>query len=190
MSNGNITSLCEMAFQAYGRSIGLGVIDLNSILAGFDDAEVMTPRVVFNCDTADPEPNFDELVWACRLEIQCVSNCDDRTKDEHYTFANQVFSQFMIGRYTLPDLVTSAALSVGVGFFCQDVLIFQQTKAVQDRHWVSSLWFKVSCCSVGGLTVVQPPPTPEPEEEEHAIMGEGGESEAWLGEGGEAVLEE
>ncbi len=179
-SNGYITRLCELAFQAYARSIGFGVIPNASILAGFDDLEqerkLMTPRLVFNCDTAEPEANFDELVWNAQLEIQCVSNCDDTSKEEHHDFAAEVFSQFMVGRYTLPDLVTAAAAAASVSFFCQDVLYANQIKTVSERRWISSLILKVSCCSAG--TVVA-----EEQDEESAFEG-------ILDEGGSQIIDE
>ena len=132
-----------------------------------------------------PEGNFDELVWNCQLEIQCVSNCDDTTKEEHHSFVAEVFSQFAIGRYTLPDSVTAAAGAAGVDFFCQDILAGSQIKTISERRWISSLILKVSCCAQG--TESGPPPTPSGGS---AVMGEGGQDEAWLGEGGEAVLQE
>ncbi len=176
-SNGYITRLCELAFQAYGRSVGLGVIPNASILAGFDDADIMTPRLIFNCDNAEPEGNWDEVVWNCQLEIQCVSNCDDTTKEAHHDFAAEVFSQFMVGRYTLPDLVTAAALANNppVQFFCQDVLCGSQIKTVSERRWISSLILKVSCCSAGAAS--------EDGEQEPAFQG-------ILDEGGSQILDE
>lgn len=181
MSNGNITRLCELAFQAYARSVGFGVLSSASMLAGFDDADIMTPRLVFNCDSAEPEGNWDELVWNAQLEIQCVSNCDDTSKERHHAFCNEVFSQFMVGRYTLPDLITAAATAAGVEFFCQDILAGQQIKTISERRWISSLILKVSCCSIGEVSA------PEEEQgEEVFVLGEGQDA---VGEDGSAFGE-
>ena len=184
----SICRLCELGFQAYARSVGFGVIPNASILAGFDDLEherkLMTPRLVFNCDTAEPEANWDDIVWSCQLEVQCVSNCDDTAKGDHQDFCDEVFSQFKVGRYTLPELITTAAAANNppVRFFCQDVLYLNEIKTVQERRWISSLILKVSCCSIG---VASTDPT-EPPDEVEGVMDEGGG--LVLDEGGGVVL--
>ena len=187
----SICRLCELGFQAYARSVGFGVIPNASILAGFDDLEherkLMTPRLVFNCDTAEPEANWDDIVWSCQLEVQCVSNCDDTAKGDHQDFCDEVFSQFKVGRYTLPELITTAAAANNppVRFFCQDVLYLNEIKTVQERRWISSLILKVSCCSAGTVSE-------EAEEEEEpafqGILDEGGLQ--ILDEGGGVILGE
>lgn len=178
----HITRLCELACQAYARDVAYSVIPNASILAHFDDEERMpTPRVVFNCESAELDGHADDAVWACTVEIQCVSNADDRTKAAHHEFASEVFSQFMIGRYRLPDALTSAALAAGINFFCQDVLPGGQTTIIQERKWLSSLVLRVIC---SGFGIVDP--TEPPEEEQQGILDEGGGN--ILDEGGGVIL--
>lgn len=145
----NITRLCELAFRAYARGIGLTQLSSSSILAGFDDADIMTPRLVFNCDNAEPDGPADDATWACQLEVQCVSNADDRTADQHHDFASEVFSQFMTGRYeTLPNAINAAAAAANpvVQFQVFDILPGSQAKTMQERRYLSSMVFKVICC--------------------------------------------
>ncbi len=120
----------------------------SSILAGFDEADIMTPRLVFNCDSAEPDPPIDDGNWICQLEIQVVSSRDDRTPDQHHDFASEVFSQFMVGRYTLPDLITTAAAGASppIPFQVWDILPGSQAKMTQERKMHSSMILRVSCC--------------------------------------------
>ena len=148
----NITRLCELAFQTYGKTV-YQAIGVQSVLAGFDDEEqVPTPRVVFNCDSAEPEGPQDDAVWACVLEVQVVSKCDDRTKDEHHDLCSEVFSQFFVGRQNTCDFINLAARTASppVQFFCQDILPGNQTKTIIDRAWVSSALFRVICSGKPG----------------------------------------
>lgn len=147
----NITRLCELAFQAYGRS-AYTAVDSASVLAGFDDEEqVPTPRAVFNCDSAEPDGPADDFVFACQLEVQVVSQCDDKTKDEHHDLASEVFSQFAIGRDNTCNEINAAALAAGIQFFCQDILPAQQAKTIQDRKWISSAFYRVICSGKAGV---------------------------------------
>lgn len=182
----HIARLCELGCQAYARSVGYTVIDNAFILAGFDDEDRMpTPRVILNCDNAEPDGHADDAVWAVTLEIQAVSNCDDRTKGEHHEFAGEIFSQFMVGRYALPDMITSAALAAGINLFVQDILPASQLTVIQERKWVSSLVMRVICCGVG----VPEAETPAEEEPDfQGILDEGGSQ--ILDEGGGVILGE
>jgi hypothetical protein len=168
MSNlyGNhITRLCELAIRAYLRGLGLAQIPVASILAGFDDAEIMTPRVVIVCDSADNDGPADDATWKCKVEIQCISNADDRTKGQHYELASEVWSQLMLGRYSVPDLINTACqISDPLVYFrCFDIVPDNQSKRIEDRRWISTMTFQVVGCGL--------------------------QSEA-LDEGGEALLEE
>lgn len=139
----NITRLCEVAFQAYARSIGLARTPSASIFAGFDEETIVCPRIVFNCDSAEPDGNPDDGNWACQLEVQCTSSRDDTSPNKHHTFASEVFSQLMVGRYTVPTLVTTAAGNAGIPFTVDDILPVQQAKATKDREAYSSMMFRV-----------------------------------------------
>jgi hypothetical protein len=149
----NICRLCELAAQAYGKRVYEG-IGQASVLAGFDDEDsIPTPRVVFNCDSAEPDGPADDAVWACQLEVQVVSNADDKTKDEHHDLASEVFSQFFIGRENTCDAINVAAREGNppVQFFCQDILPGNQAKTIQDRKWISSAFFRVICSGKAGV---------------------------------------
>ena len=161
----NITRLCELAFQAYAKQIGLANIPVSKIIAGFDDENVPGPRLVFNCDNAEPEGPFDDANWSCHLEIQCATNCDDKSAVQHHAFSSEVFSQFFIGRYTIPDTITAAAASAVpyIPFICWDIMTGRQAKSIHERHWISSLELMVKCCggpiaedllSEGGLNLL------------------------------------
>lgn len=178
----HICRLAELACQAYARSVGLAIAP-GSILCGFDDEDKMpTPRVVLNCDNAEPDGHADDAVWAVTLEIQCVSNCDDRTKAGHHEFTGEIFSQFMAGRYRVPDMITSAALSSGVNFFCQDIMPASQLTVIQERKWLSSLVVRVVCSGFG----IPEEESTEPPGEQQGVMDEGGGN--ILDEGGGVVL--
>lgn len=180
----HICRLCELGCQAYARSIGYSVIGNDFILAGFDDEETMpTPRVILNCDNAEPDGHADDAVWAVTLEIQCVSNCDDRTKGQHHEFSGEIFSQFMIGRYVVPDAITSAALAAGINLFVQDILPASQLTVIQERKWISSLVMRVICCGVGEVDGEE-----EQEPDFQGILDEGGSQ--ILDEGGGVILGE
>lgn len=180
----HICRLCELGCQAYARSIAYSVIENAKILCGFDDEDTMpTPRVVLNCDNAEPDGHADDAVWAVTLEIQCVSNCDDRSKAEHHEFAGEIFSQFMIGRYVVPDAITNAALAAGVNLFVQDILPTGQLTVIQERKWISSLVMRVVCCGVG-----EPEAAAEEEPDFQGILDEGGSQ--ILDEGGSVILGE
>ena len=149
----NITRLCELAFREYARGLGLTQLSSSSILAGFDDADVMTPRLVFNCDSAEPDGPADDATWACQLEVQCVSNADDRTADQHHDFVSEVFSQMFIGRYeALPNVVNAAAAAANpvIPFQMFDILPAGQAKSIAERRWLSSQVFRVICCGTPG----------------------------------------
>lgn len=175
--------MCELGCQAFARSIAYGVIANANILCGFDDEESMpTPRVILNCDNAEPDGHADDAVWAVTLEVQCVSNADDRSKSEHHEFAGEVFSQFMTGRYRVPDAITSAALAAGVNFFCQDILPGSQLTVIQERKWISSLVMRVICSGFGIIDDTEPP------EEVVVHLDESGQVD--LDEGGSAGIQE
>lgn len=181
----HICRLCELACQAYARSVAYSVIANDKILCGFDDEDSMpTPRVILNCDNAEPDGHADDAVWAVTLEVQVISNADDRTKGEHHEFAGEIFSQFMVGRYRVPDLITNAALAAGINFFCQDILPASQLTVIQERKWVSSLVFRVVCCGFG-----EPEESSEEQEPDfQGILDEGGSQ--ILDEGGGVILGE
>ncbi len=140
----NITRLCEIAARDYLRSAGLTVVQSSSIVAGFDDdsaGELPTPRIVCTCNQSEAEGPADDGVWACRLEVRAISNADDVTEEDHHTFAGEVFSQFMIGRFATAAAIT-AALS---NFDCQDVWPLAQSKAIEERRWISTFEVKLVC---------------------------------------------
>jgi len=137
----NITRLVELASRDYLRSAGLSQPESASILGGFDDDDLPTPRVVLTCNNAEPDGNADNAVWSCTLEVKVISQCDDKTEDEHHELAGEVFSQFMIGRTETSDAL-SAAYS---GFLCQDILPAGQSKSIEERRWVSVLTLRVIC---------------------------------------------
>lgn len=141
-----------------------------------------TPRVILNCDNAEPDGHADDSVWAVTLEIQAISNADDRTKAQHHEFAGEIFSQFMVGRYALPDMITSAALASGINLFVQDILPASQLTVIQDRKWLSSLVMRVACCGFGTVD----DDATEPPEEQQGVLDEGGGN--ILDEGGGVIL--
>jgi len=149
----NICRLCELAFQAYGKTQVENIAPA-SVLAGFDDEDqVPTPRVVYNCDSAEPDGPPDDAVWACQLEVQVVSNCDDKTKDEHHDLCSEVFSRYFVGRENTCDAINVAAREANpaVRIFVQDILPGSQAKTIQDRKWVSSAFFRVICSGTPGV---------------------------------------
>jgi hypothetical protein len=177
----NVTRLCELAFRAYARSIGLGNIPYASIIAGFDDTDIMIPRLIFNADTAEPEGPGDEGNWTIRLEVQVVtSRDDDKVPRRHHDRAGEVFSQFMAGRYTVPDLINAAAAAEGINFICWDIMPGQQAKDGKDRHLFSSMLFNVVGC--GSLFSAVEPVEPG------GLLEEGGDP--LLNEDGEPLLVE
>ncbi len=141
----NITRLCELAFREYAKSIGLANIPAASIFAGFDDETTVTPRIVFNCDQAEPDAPLDTGCWICTLEIQCTSSRDDYSPDDHHALAGEVFSQFMTGRYSVNQDITAAAWAANIGFNVDDILAGTQAKATKEREAYSSMAFQVKC---------------------------------------------
>ncbi len=137
----NITRLCELAARQYLKSVGISSIIPQSILGGFDDDDVPTPRVCCTCNQAEPDGPQDEGVWACSLEVKVVSNCDDKTEDEHHQLAGEVFSTFMAGRTITADALSAAYPD----WDCADIYPTGQTKDIQERRWVSVLTLRVVC---------------------------------------------
>ena len=157
MSANNITRLCELAAKAHAVTSGLTLIANNRIFAGFDDEDKMpAPRVVIACEYAEPDGPGDDATWACTLEIQCVSVCDDTRAQAHHEFCSEVFSQFMTGRYSLPEAITAAAAAANpvVPFSCFDILPTNQASRIIERHWFSSMFFRVICCGTPGPVIV------------------------------------
>lgn len=152
MSYGNnITRSCELAFQAYARGIGYTLIQPENILAGLDDEDrVPTPRLVFVCQDAQLDGPQDDAVWDCRLEIQYVSNADKpgNGKQAHYNAAAELFSQFHVGRYALPDAINAAAAANNppLPFQLQDIQLEGQSTTIEGRTWVSTLTVRAICC--------------------------------------------
>lgn len=138
----NITRTCELAAQAYLRTVGLSGLANASILAGFDDGVLVTPRVVCVSNRAGMDGPADDAVWNCELEIHVVSNADSRTQEQHHEMATEVFAQFFQGRTATAEALNTATDNFG----CQDILPTGQSKEVRDREWRSICVFSVKCC--------------------------------------------
>jgi hypothetical protein len=145
----DITGKCEDAAQSMLRaSVTAGEITAvasANIVAGCDDEDLGSPRVVCICDSADVEDVFDGN-WSARLDVVVIADANDKTRSEFREICGQVWLPF----FKASADVNTALSNSTIEFTAQATYPRRQEKSrVQTDDgdiWRGVLSLDVKCC--------------------------------------------
>jgi hypothetical protein len=143
----DILAKAESAAVAMLRAAALATIPSASVLAGYGSDDVILPRVVCSCDSADYAEIYDGN-WDAALEVEVRAAKADTTRAEFRAMCAEVFAQFMRAREDVEAALSNADDPFTV-FACYPQ---RQTRSIelgadgQGAEWSVKMTFLVKCC--------------------------------------------
>lgn len=125
----------------------LTLIASSSVLPGFGSDDVILPRVVCSCDSADYAEIYDGN-WDAALEVEVRAAKADTTRDQFRAMCAEVFAQFMRASGDVEAALSNADDPFTV-FACYPQ---RQTRSIelgadgQGAEWSVKMNFLVKCC--------------------------------------------